>query len=86
MVPALLEKWVRGGLIVLGEVTLDRTSRWIQNSVGMAELAGATGRNSLLRRQICRRQLFDLSDYMANGLDSEFNQEARDALLNALAG
>lgn len=33
----------------------------------------------------CRRQLYDLSDYMATKLDIEFYQDGRDALLKVLA-
>jgi xylulose-5-phosphate/fructose-6-phosphate phosphoketolase len=40
---------------------------------------------SLLLPVSCRRQLFELSDDMATKLDVEFYQDARDALLKALA-
>jgi ATP-dependent Lon protease len=53
--------------------------------VTLAEMAVEKGAKSLLLPVSCRRQLFDLSDEMATKLDIEFYQDARDALLKALA-
>lgn len=82
---ALLKKSVRGGLIVVGEVTLGGTIEPIHNAVALAEQAVEKGAKSLLLPVACRRQLFDLSDDMATRLDVEFYQDARDALLKALS-
>lgn len=81
---ALLKKSVRGGLVVVGEVTLGGTIEPIHNAVTLAELAVEKGAKSLLLPVACRRQLFDLSDDMATKLDIEFYQDGRDALLKAL--
>ncbi|WP_407278218.1 protease Lon-related BREX system protein BrxL [Aromatoleum evansii] len=81
---ALLRKSVRGGLIVVGEVTIGGTIESIYNAVTVAEIAVEKGAKSLLMPVSCRRQLFDLSDDMATKLDIEFYQDARDALLKAL--
>lgn len=81
---ALLRKSVRGGLIVVGEVTIGGTIEPIHNAVTIAEMAVEKGAQSLLMPVSCRRQLFDLSDDMATKLDIEFYQDARDALLKAL--
>ena len=81
---ALLKKSVRGGLVVVGEVTLGGTIEPIHNAVTLAELAVEKGAKSLLLPVACRRQLFDLSDEMATKLDIEFYQDGRDALLKAL--
>ncbi|MCK7579576.1 MAG: peptidase, partial [Chromatiales bacterium] len=81
---ALLKRSVRGGLIVVGEVTLGGTIEPIHNAVTLAELAVEKGAKSLLLPVACRRQLFDLSDDMATKLDIEFYQDGRDALLKAL--
>ena len=81
----LLKKSVRGGLIVVGEVTLGGTIEPIHNAVALAEQAVEKGAKSLLLPVACRRQLFELSDDMATKLDIEFYQDARDALLKALA-
>jgi ATP-dependent Lon protease len=82
---ALLKKSVRGGLVVVGEVTLGGTIEPIHNAVVLAELAVEKGAKSLLLPVSCRRQLFELSDDMATKLDVEFYQDGRDALLKALA-
>lgn len=81
---ALLRKSVRGGLVVVGEVTLGGTIEPIHNAVSLAEIAVEKGAKSLLLPVSCRRQLFDLSDDMATRLDVEFYQYAKDALLKAL--
>jgi ATP-dependent Lon protease len=82
---ALLRKSVRGGLVVVGEVTLGGTIEPVHNAVSLAELAVEKGAKALLLPVAARRQLFDLSDDMATKLDIEFYQDARDALLKALA-
>jgi ATP-dependent Lon protease len=82
---ALLKKSVRGGLVVVGEVTLGGTIEPIHNAVNLAEIAVEKGAKALLLPVSCRRQLFDLSDEMATKLDVEFYQDGRDALLKALA-
>ena len=82
---ALLKKSVRGGLVVVGEVTLGGTIEPVHNAVSLAEIAVEKGAKALLLPVSCRRQLFDLSDEMATKLDIEFYQDGRDALLKALA-
>ena len=71
--------------MVVGEVTLGGTIEPIHNAVSLAEIAVEKGAKSLLLPVSCRRQLFDLSDDMATRLDVEFYQDAKDALLKALA-
>ena len=82
---ALLRKSVRGGLVVVGEVTLGGAIEPVHNAVTLAELAVEKGAKSLLLPVSCRKQLFDLSDDMATKLDIEFYLDARDALFKALA-
>jgi ATP-dependent Lon protease len=81
---ALLRKSVRGGLIIVGEVTVGGTIESVHNAVSLAELAIEKGAKSLLLPVACRRQLFELSDEMATKLDIEFYQDSKDALLKAL--
>jgi ATP-dependent Lon protease len=81
---ALLKKSVRGGLVIVGEVTLGGTIEPIHNAVTLAEIAVEKGAKVLLMPVGCRRQLFDLSDDMATSLDIEFYQDGRDALLKAI--
>jgi ATP-dependent Lon protease len=82
---ALLRKSVRGGLIVVGEITLGGTIEPIHNAVSLAEIAVEKGAKSLLMPVSCRKQLFDLSDEMATKLDIEFYLDGRDALLKSFS-
>ena len=81
---ALLRKSVRGGLVVVGEVTLGGSIEPVHNAVALAEQALEKGAKSLLLPVTCRKQLFELSDELATKLDIEFYQDGRDALLKAL--
>jgi ATP-dependent Lon protease len=81
---ALLRKSVRGGLVVVGELTLGGTIEPVNNAVTLAELAIEKGAKALLLPVACRKQLFDLSDDMATKLDIEFYLDARDGLMKAL--
>lgn len=81
---SLLKKSVRGGLILVGEVTVGGTIEPIHNSVTLAEIAIEKGAKALLMPVSCRRQLMDLPDDLAIKLDIEFYLDARDALMKAL--
>ncbi|HLR16865.1 MAG TPA: protease Lon-related BREX system protein BrxL [Alcanivoracaceae bacterium] len=85
MASSLLKKSVKGGLIVIGEINLGGSIEPIANPVNIAELAVEKGASVLLMPVTARRQLYDLSDDMATKIDIQFYQDARDALLKALA-
>ncbi|MDM1695923.1 protease Lon-related BREX system protein BrxL [Thiopseudomonas alkaliphila] len=85
MCSSLLKKSVKGGLIVIGEINLGGSIEPISNAVNIAELAVEKGASVLLMPVNARRQLYDLSDDMATKIDIQFYQDARDALLKALA-
>lgn len=85
MATALLKKSARGGLVVVGELNLGGSIEPVHNAVSMAEIAVEKGATALLMPVSCRRQLFDLSDEMATKVDIQFYQDARDALLKAIA-
>jgi len=82
---SLLKKNVRGGLIIVGEITLGGSIETLHNPVTIAEIAIEKGATALLMPVSCRRQIFDLSDEMATKIDIQFYSEARDALVKALA-
>jgi ATP-dependent Lon protease len=82
---ALLKKSIRGGLVVVGEINLGGSIEPVHNAVAMAEIAVEKGATALLMPVACRRQLFDLSDDMATKVDIQFYQDARDALIKAMA-
>lgn len=59
---ALLRKSVRGGLVVVGEVTLGGTIEPAHNAVTLAELATEKGVKSLSLPVACCKHLLDQSD------------------------
>jgi ATP-dependent Lon protease len=61
----LLQKSLKGGLVVIGGLNLGGTIEPIHNAVGTAELAIEKGATTLLVPISARRQLNELSDEMA---------------------
>lgn len=82
---SLLERSIKGGMIVVGGVNLGGSIDPIYNAVSVAELAVEKGAALLLMPVSARKQLFDLSDDMATRVDVQFYSDAREALLKALA-
>ena len=81
---SLLQKNIRGGLVLVGGVNLGGSIEPIHNAVSIAELAVEKGATSLLMPVSARRQLYDLSDDMATKVDVQFYSDLRDALLKAI--
>lgn len=81
---ALLEKNLKGGLIVVGGLNLGGGIENVYNAVSLAELAVEKGASTLLLPVSCRKQLYDLSDEMATKINTQFYSDARDALIKAL--
>lgn len=81
---ALLQKNIRGGLIVIGQLNLGGSIDPVYNAVNVAELAIEKGATTLLIPISARKQLMDLSDEMAAKLNIQFYTDAKDALLKAL--
>jgi predicted ATP-dependent Lon-type protease len=81
---SLLKKPLRGGLVVIGEINLGGSIEPIHNAVTLVEMAVEKGAQAVLMPITSRRQLFDLPDDMATKVDTQFYQDARDALLKAL--
>lgn len=82
---ALLKKSIRGGLVIIGEINLGGSIEPVHNAVEMVEIAVEKGATAILMPVTCRKQLFDLSDDMATKVDIQFYQDAKDALLKAIA-
>ncbi len=80
----LLQKSIRGGLIVVGQLNLGGSIDPLFSAVNVAELAVERGATTLLVPISARKQLMDLSDDMAAKLNIQFYVDARDALLKAL--
>jgi ATP-dependent Lon protease len=81
---SLLQKHIRGGLIVVGGVNLGGSIEPVHNAVSVVELAVEKGASSVLMPVSSRKQLYDLSDDMATKVDVQFYSDLRDALLKAI--
>lgn len=84
MCSALLEKSLKGGLIVVGGLNLGGSIDPVHNAVGVAEVAVEKGASVLLMPVSARKQLFELSDEMATMINVLFYADPREALYKAL--
>jgi len=80
----LLEKSIRGGLILVGALNLGGSVEPLANAVGIVEAAVEKGASVVLMPVSARRQLFELSDDMATRINVLFYSDTPDALLKAL--
>jgi len=81
---ALLERSLKGGLVIVGGINLGGAIDPVYNAVGVVELAIEKGASLVLMPVSARRQLNDLSDDMATKVDALYYADARDGLLKAL--
>ena len=81
---ALIEKSMKGGLVIAGSLTLGGPVEQVANAVSMVELAIDKGADTLLIPISARKQLFDLSDDMATKVNVQFYSDISDGLLKAL--
>jgi ATP-dependent Lon protease len=80
----LIERSIKGGLIIVGALNLGGSVEMIPNPVAIAELAVEKGAAQLLMPISSRRQLFDLPDEMATKINIEFYADAPDAFMKAI--
>lgn len=81
---ALIEKSTKGGLIVVGSLTLGGTVEQLSNAVTLVELAVDKGALTILVPVSARKQMLELSDDMATKINVQFYSDPTDALLKAL--
>ena len=81
---ALLEKSLKGGLIVVGALNLGGSVEQLVNAVGVVEAAVEKSADTVLIPVSARKQLFELSDDMATRVNVQFYSDTPDALLKAL--
>ena len=81
---ALLEKSLKGGLIVVGALNLGGSVERLANAVGIVEAAVEKSADTVLIPVSARKQLFELSDDMATRVNVQFYSDTPDALLKAL--
>ena len=65
MCSALINKSLRGGLVVVGGINLGGSIDPLHNAIDVVELAVEKGASVVLMPVSSRKQLFDLSDDMA---------------------
>src|SRR5437870_3494043 len=82
---ALLQKSLKGGLVVAGELNLGGSIDPVYNAVSIAELAVEKGATTLLIPVSARKQLHELSDDMAIKINIQYYTDTRDALIKSLA-
>ena len=80
----LIERSIKGGLIVVGALNLGGSVELIPNAVSVAELAVEKGATTLLMPISSRKQLFNLSDEMATKISIEFYSDTADAFIKAV--
>jgi len=81
---ALLQKSLKGGLIVAGNINLGGSIEPLYNPVNIAELAIEKGATTLLVPVSARKQMIDLPDTQATKINVTFYSDAQDALVKAL--
>lgn len=81
---ALLQRSLKGGLIVVGGLNLGGSVDPVHNAVAVTELAIEKGATEILMPVSSRKQLFNLSDDMATKVTIQFYSDSREALLKAL--
>lgn len=81
---SLIDRSVKGGLIVVGALNLGGSVEMLPNPVAIAELAVEKGAATLLMPISARKQLFDLPDDMAMKISIEFYGDPVDAFVKAI--
>ncbi len=81
---SLLQKNIKGGLVIAGGLNLGGSLEPIFNPVSVVEVAVEKGAGSILMPISSRRQLNDLPDDVAAKITILYYLDARDALLKAL--
>ena len=79
-----MQKALRGGLVVVGNLTLGGGVETVLHPAGLAELAMEKGASALLVPVSARRALVDVSDEVATKVAFIYYTDARDALIKAL--
>src|ERR1017187_607716 len=81
---ALLQKSIKGGLVVVGNLNLGGSIDPVHNALNVAELAISKGASALLVPVSARKQLNDLPDDMITKVNILYYTDSREALLKAI--
>lgn len=81
---AILERSIKGGLVIIGQINLGGSIDLIYNAVNLAELAVEKGATTLLMPLNARKQLNDLSDEMITKINIQYYTDLKDCLVKGL--
>jgi len=84
MCSAVLEKNIKGGLVIVGQLNLGGSLDLVYNAVNLAEIAVEKGASTFLIPLNARKQLNDLSDDMITKINIQYYTDLRDCLIKAL--
>ncbi len=81
---SILEKNIKGGLVIVGQLNLGGSLDTIYNAVNLAELAVEKGATTLLIPLNARKQLNELSDEMITKINIQYYTDMKDCLIKAI--
>lgn len=81
---SVLEKNIKGGLVIVGQLNLGGSLDMIYNAVNLAELAVEKGATTLLIPLNARKQLNELSDDMITKINIQYYTDLKDCLLKVI--
>jgi ATP-dependent Lon protease len=81
---SILEKNIKGGLVIVGQLNLGGSLDTIYNAVNLAELAVEKGATTLLIPLNARKQLNELSDDMITKINIQYYTDLKDCLLKVI--
>ena len=82
---ALIDRSIRGGLIIVGELNLGGSIESLPHAVAIAEAAVDKRASCLLMPITARKQLFELPDDLATKINIEFYSDPVDAFVKAIS-
>jgi ATP-dependent Lon protease len=81
---AILERSIKGGLVIIGQINLGGSIDLVYNAVNLAELAVEKGATTLLVPLNARKQLNELSDEMITKINIQYYTDLKDCLVKGL--
>ena len=81
---AILERSIKGGLVIIGQINLGGSIDLVYNAVNLAELAVEKGATTLLAPLNARKQLNELSDEMVTKINIQYYVDLKDCLIKGL--
>jgi len=84
MCSAILEKNIKGGLAIVGQLNLGGSLDLVYGAVNLAEIAVEKGATTLLIPLNTRKQLNDLSDDMITKINIQYYTDLKDCLIKTL--